>query len=194
MQGMGFCTLTPGEVSELIELINESNNRIDFSITEKIEKRGEETLFDDSLVDIKDGFINEAQIEFTILSSLKPFSDFLTDDYILCRQVPISPFKPMDMDRADICLYSMNSPIKDGTIPNILIELKRGKANYHAYEQVNRYLRWLEQITDKEDFNSIQAFVIADSFTKIKKEKVDMSYNEKIKLFSIEKMDFEKMV
>ena len=194
MQGMGFCTLTPGEVSELIELINESNNRIDFSITGKIEKRGEETLFDDSLVDIKDGFINEAQIEFTILSSLKPFSDFLTDDYILCRQVPISPFKPMDMDRADICLYSMNSPIKDGTIPNILIELKRGKANYHAYEQVNRYLRWLEQITDKEDFNSIQAFVIADSFTKIKKEKVDMSYNEKIKLFSIEKMDFEKMV
>ena len=100
----------------------------------------------------------------------------------------------MDMDRADICLYSMNLPIKDGTIPNILIELKRGKANYHAYEQVNRYLRWLEQITDKEDFNSIQAFVIADSFTKIKKEKVDMSYNEKIKLFSIEKMDFEKMV
>ena len=194
MQGMGFCTLTPGEVSELIELINESNNRIDFSVTEKIEKRGEETLFDDSLVDIKDGFINEAQIEFTILSSLKPFSGFLTDDYILCRQVPISPFKPMNMDRADICLYSMNSPIKGGTIPNILIELKRGKANYHAYEQVNRYLRWLEQITDKEDFNSIQAFVIADSFTIIKKEKVDMSYSDKIKLFSIEKMDFEKMV
>lgn len=36
----------------------------------------------------------------------------------------------MDMDRADICLYSMENPIKDGTIPNVVIELKRGCANF----------------------------------------------------------------
>ena len=193
MQDMGFCTLTPGEVRELNKMICDSQNRIDFSVTVEIEKNGEETLFDDKMVDIKQNFINEAQLEFTILSSLSPFSSFLKDDYILCRQVPISPFKPMDMDRADICLYSINNSINFGTIPNVVIELKRGKANFHAYEQVNRYLRWLEQISSKEDFEKIEAYIIADSFTSIKKEKVNLKYSDKIKLFSIDKMDFEEL-
>lgn len=193
MQGMGFCTLTPGEVSALLQKISDSDKTIDFSITDEIEKQGEETLFDESMVDIKDCFINEAQLEFTILSSLKPFASFLSDDYILCRQVPISPFKPMDIDRADICLYSIGNPIKDGTIPNVVIELKRGKANYRAYEQVNRYLKWIEQICTPEEFSNIQAYIIADSFTKNIKEKVERKYNEKIKLFSIKKMDFEEL-
>lgn len=193
MQGMGFCTLTPGEVDELNKMIHDTQNRIDFSNSVDIEKNGEETIFDDTLVDIKQDFINEAQLEFTILASLKPFSSFLSDDYILCRQVPISPFKPMDMDRADICLYSMNNPINSGTIPNVVIELKRGKANFHAYEQVNRYLKWLKQISDREDFDRIEAYIIADSFTTIKRDKVSLDYCDKIKLFSIEKMDFEEL-
>ena len=194
MQGMGFCTLTPGEVSALITKIKNSDKAIDFSRTDNFEKHGKETVFDESFVDIKDKFINEAQMEFTLLSSLKPFSSFLTDDYILCRQVPISPFKPMNMDRADICLYSMSQSIKDGTIPNIVIELKREKANFRAYEQVNRYLKWIEQICTKEEFAVVQAYIIANSFSKIYKEKVDITYKEKIKLFSISKMDFENLV
>lgn len=194
MQGMGFCTLTPGEVSEIINLIQDSNLCIDYSECENIEKNGEETIFDESLVDIKDAFINEAQLGFTILASLSPFAEFLSDDYILCRQVPISPFKPMDMDRADICLYSLNEPIKDGTIPNIIIELKRNRANYHAYEQATRYLRWIEKITSSEDFEKVQAFVIDDSFTKIKRASVDTTYEDKIKLFSLSKFDFEDLI
>ena len=194
MQGMGFCTLTPGEVSALIGLIKKTDKQIDFTECEDIQKHGHEQLFDPDLVDIKDDFINEAQLEFTILASLKPFIDFLSGDYILCRQVPISPFKPMDMDRADICLYSLSDPIKDGTVPNIVIELKNGKANFYAYEQATRYLRWLEKITTPEEFRKIQAFVIADSFTKIKRAKVDTTYEDKIKILSLSTFEFEELV
>ena len=75
-----------------------------------------------------------------------------------------------------------------------MIELKRGKANYRAYEQVNRYLKWIEQICTPEEFSNIQAYIVADSFTKNIKDKVEIEYNEKIKLFSIKKMDFEDLV
>lgn len=194
MQGMGFCTLTPGEVLALKELIEKTENKIDFSECVDIQKQGDEQLFDADLVDIKDDFINEAQLEFTILSSLKPFIDFLSGDYILCRQVPISPFKPMDMDRADICLYSLSEPIKDGTVPNIVIELKKDKANYKAYMQATRYLKWLEKITTAEEFEKIQAFVIADSFAKIKRNKVDTTYEDKIKVLSLSTFEFEELV
>lgn len=194
MQGMGFCTLTPGEVSALLALIKKSNSCIAYSVCENIEKSGNAMLFDEDLINIKDAFINEAQMEFTILASLKPFYDFLSGDYILCRQVPISPFKPMDMDRADICLYSLSNPIKDGTIPNIVIELKKGCANFRAYEQAVRYLKWIDRITTDEEFDKVQAFVIANSFTKIKREKVDTSYENKIKILSLDKFDFEHLV
>ncbi len=194
MQGMGFCTLTPGEASALIKLIEKSDKKIDYTECENIQKYGNEQLFDPDLIDIKDTFINEAQLEFTILSSLSPFVDFLSGEYILCRQVPISPFKPMDMDRADICLYSLSDPVKDGTVPNIVIELKKGRANFNAYEQATRYLKWLEKITTPEEFDKIQAFVIADSFSKIKRAKVDTTYEDKIQIFSLSTFEFEKLV
>ena len=194
MRGMGFCTLTPGEVTVLKDLIKKHGEQIDFSKCEDINKQGDEKLFDKSLVGIKDNFINEAQLEFTILASLDPIIDFISGDYILCRQVPISPLKPMDMDKADICLYSMTDPIKDGTIPNIVIELKKGRGNYVAYEQITRYLSWLEEITTEEEFDKISAFIIADSFAKIKRSKVDTTYESKIKIFSLSKFEFEKLV
>lgn len=194
MQGMGFCTLTPGEVEELSALLSATNNRIDFTECANIDKSGEERIFDDSLVDIRSDFINEAQMEFTILSSLTPLHELFDGNYILCRQVPISPFKPMNMDRADICLYSFDSPIKGGTIPNIVFELKNGKANYHAYNQTVRYLNWLKMITREEEFAQIKAFVIANSFSPIKRSKVDTRFEEKIKIFSIDTFSFIELV
>lgn len=195
MQGMGFCTLTPGEVSTILKLIDKSKNRIDFNqYLSEINKQGEEQLFESNLVDINDNFINEAQLEFTLLASLKPLCDFLSGNYILCRQVPISPFKPMDMDRADICLYNVTDLIKDGTVPNVIIELKRGRANFHAYDQVTRYLRWLERITTQDEFDKIQVFLIANSFVPIKRNKVDTTYEEKIKILSIDTFNFENLV
>lgn len=194
MQGMSFCTLTPGETNILLGLVNNSTNRIDYLKSNGDVSRGEGVLFYDDLVDYDDGFINEAQIEFSIISSLKPYKSFLPNDYVLCRQVPISPFKPMNMDRADICLYDKNDLIKNGMIPNVVIELKRNKANYYAYLQVVRYLKWLERITSEQEFEKITAYVIAEDFCRIKKSNVDLIYENKIKLYSLNKHKFVKLV
>lgn len=193
MQEMSFCTLTPGEVAELINLLSKSDKSIDFSECDDINKSGEERLFDNTLVDIRSEFINEAQMEFSILSSLTPLHELFENNYILCRQVPISPFKPMDMDRADICLYSLDSPIREGTIPNIVIELKKGKTNYHAYNQTVRYLNWLKMITTDEEFSKVKAFIIANSFYPIKRSKVNTCFEEKIKIFSIDSFSFVEL-
>lgn len=193
MQGMGFCTLTPGEVLTLNSLIETSKKRINFNEEFEVDKDGEEVVFSEDLVSLKDDLINEAQLEFTILSSLKPFKGFLTDDYLLCRQVPISPFKPIDMDRADICLYSMTNPIKNGTIPNVIIELKREKANMKAYEQVTRYLRWIEMITTDEEFSHITAYIIAPSFVRIKRSAADLTFEHKIFMYNVSTEKFETL-
>ena len=194
MQGMGFCTLTPGEVKTLKELISKSTKRIEFEGLGEIDKQGEETVFNDDLVSLDEDLVNEAQLEFTILASLKPFANFLTDDYVLCRQVPISPFKPSEMDRADICLYSMNSPIKNGTIPNVVIELKKERATKPAYDQVTRYLKWLEAITDDEDFDKVSVYIIAPQIGRIRRNNVETKYEDKIKMYSIEKKDFVELI
>lgn len=195
MQGLGFCTLTPGEVKELKSLLLKSENKIDYDNCEEVSKNGTETLFREGLYNITDDLVNEAQLEFTILSSLKPFSDFLSDDYILCRQVPICPFKPMNMDRADICLYSLKNPIKNGTIPNVIIELKKDKsgATAKAYNQVVRYLDWIKSITTSEEFNQVTAFLISPEVGKIKRNKVNSSYEKQIKIFCINSNSFIKL-
>lgn len=194
MQGMGFCTLTPGEVKTLKDLISNSENRIDFEGFGMIDKQGQETVFDDNLVSLDEEQVNEAQLEFTILASLKPFAEFLNDNYVLCRQVPISPFKPSEMDRADICLYSMNNPIKNGTIPNVVIELKKERATKSAYEQVSRYLKWLEAITESEEFENVSVYIIAPQIGRISRNNVDLRYENKIKMFSIENNNFVELI
>ena len=191
---MGVCTLTPGEVKTLNELISQSDKKIEFEGLGEIDKKGEETVFNDGLISLDEDLVNEAQLEFTILASLEPFADFLTDDYVLCRQVPISPFKPSEMDRADICLYSMNSPIKNGTVPNVVIELKKERATKPAYEQVTRYLKWLEAITDKEDFEKVSVYIIAPQIGRIRKSAVDLKYQNKIRMYSIENEDFVELI
>ena len=194
MQGMGFCTLTPGEVKTLNELIANTTSKIDFEGFGEIDKTGNETVFNSGLVSLDEDLVNEAQLEFTILSSLEPFSAFLNEDYVLCRQVPISPFKPSEMDRADICLYSINKPIKNGTIPNVLIELKKDKATKAAYNQVSRYLRWLEAITTKEEFENVSVYIIAPKIGRIHRKSVDLKYEHKIEMFSIESRMFTKLI
>ena len=194
MQGMGFCTLTPGEVSTLQNLISQSNKRIEFEGEGEINKTGEGTLFDSELVSINDDLVNEAQLEFTILSSIEPFADFLQDEYVLCRQVPISPFKPSEMDRADICLYSLTNPIKNGTIPNVIIELKKDVGNKAAYEQVERYLKWVKNITTPEEYARVKAYIIAPRITRIRTASVSAEYRDKILMYSISTNSFVSLV
>ena len=186
IQGMGFCTLTPGESSIAIRLLSESAKKFDMSSDETMIIGQNQQIFSADYLPDDKKYQNEAHLEFSLLADIEPFKHlFPKDDYILCRQVPISPFKPANMDRADVCLYGLANRLGEGTIPNIIIELKRDRANFNAYNQVVRYLKWLEKITDIDSFKKIQAYIIAPSFY-INKNKINTVYLEKIKLYSIE--------
>ncbi|OQC43839.1 MAG: hypothetical protein BWX59_02255 [Bacteroidetes bacterium ADurb.Bin028] len=185
IQGMGFCTLTPGETEIALDLLNRSEKKFNIKNDENIGIGEKKTLFSSDLIQLSQ-FINEANLEFNILTNLKFISELIPDaNYVLCRQVPISPFKPFNIDRADICLYNKDDLIKNGTIPNIIIELKKDKANFHAYNQISNYLKWLEKITNEDEFNKITPIIVAKNFN-INKRKIEKKYYSKIKCFSIE--------
>ena len=98
------------------------------------------------------------------------------------------------MDRADICLYSLTNPIKNGTIPNVIIELKKDVGNKAAYEQVERYLKWVKNITTSEEYARVRAYIIAPRFTHIRTASVSAEYRDKILMYSISTKSFVSLV
>ena len=169
---MGFCILTPGETHIAIELLMNSSNKKIINCNEHIELNDDIVLYNNTfgVQSLKeDNILSESHLEFSLLSNSKLLSKLikLPNNYTLSRQVPISPFKPNQMDRADICIYDIKEPIRDGTLPNIIIELKKDKANYKAIEQVTRYLRWLEMIIDDDKiFKNIKAYIVSAGITR----------------------------
>jgi len=185
IQGMSFCTLTPGETNSALQLCKESKYSYEDDNAEENSIGTRKVIFKPELLEW-DGFINEAHLEFSLLANIEPLKHLLADDsFIMCRQVPISPFKPFQIDRADICLYSASRSIHNGTIPNVIMELKKDRANFHAYNQVSRYLMWLEKICSPADFETILPLIIAPSFY-INPEKIDGTYTNKIVMYSLD--------
>jgi hypothetical protein len=184
IQGMSFCTLTPGETQISVDLEKKSDKYFDVACNEEMIVGVNQQLFESRFID-ENSYQNEAHLEFSLLADLDHIKHLLpSDSYILCRQVPISPFKPYHMDRADICLYSLSNHIENGTIPNVIIELKNKKANFHAYEQMVRYLDWLSRITEQEDFQKIVPIIVAPEFN-IRRNKIDLKYKDKIIMYSL---------
>lgn len=62
-----------------------------------------------------------------------------------------------------------------------------------AYEQVTRYLRWIESITTSEEFDDVQVFIIALQIGKIRKAQVNLNYESRIRMYSIEKSQFVEL-
>jgi RecB family endonuclease NucS len=180
---MSFCSLTPGEVEILIKLLEEKGEKeiLPEIITNK-ELANKPMPFEPhmGIQDIRQAFrkglfINEAHLEYSIIAKPNLLPDKLRpkSNDVICRQVPISPFKPYNMDRADICYFSSEDQ-NNSMIPNTVIELKRGRASNKAINQVIRYLDWLYLICEQEKANNIKAYVVAPSFTsntKINKHK-----------------------
>lgn len=199
ISGMGFCTLTPGETDIALRLLKESNeNILDSNYKEKDKKYliGEPIKFDgncgfDKLSKAyKDKLlINEAHIEASILANpnLLPSEVQPNENDVLCRQVPISPFKPENMDRADICIYEKDS-ILNGTIPNHIIELKKNKANKKVIEQVQRYLKWIQLVLrdNPKLFEKVRVSILAPDYTKNVKEAISKEYESKITLYTFD--------
>jgi len=170
IENMSFCILTPYETEVALRLI--SNEFVREKSVESIEtiSLSEEPIpfsVTDGFIDIKNAFQNqlfknEAHFEFTLLANptLLPI-DVDIDRETICRQIPISPFKPSQMDRADICIYSSDFST---SIPHTIFELKKSKANNRAIEQIVRYLRWLHIIFPARA-EEIKAYLLAPSTT-----------------------------
>lgn len=202
IQNRALCTLTSKETEILKKLLKESNERLNLDnfFNPTIKKDENKKIFNISLLNDIPPLINEAHLEFYLLANKnklnlilqKCLKDSFDNNYYKCRQIPLCPFRPMQFDLADICLYYKNNPVKEGSLPNVIIELKKDKANFKAYNQVVKYLRWIKQIAP-EDFENVHAIIIASDFTKnlnlsrIIDEGISEEYINKIILYSFEK-------
>lgn len=165
--GMGFCTITPGETATLLRLLETNpEDRIDPVNDESTTLRGAPMPFqpDYGIRDPVEAH-PESHLEASIIANPELLPEHLQPgEETICRQVPISPFKPADMDQADVCYFSSND-LRDGTIPNTILELKLDKAGENAAQQITRYLRWLhERLGD--DATNIDVHVYAAGFTR----------------------------
>ena len=164
--GMGFCTLTPAETDVLLRLLEEDpEDEIDPDSDEPVQLTGEPVPFSPDLgVESAEEAHPEAHLEASLIANPKLLPDQMRPNgATICRQVSISPFKPANMDQADIC-YFTDEKIQDGTIPNTIIELKIRKAGKGAALQVKRYLQWLyDRLGDEA--GTIDIFVYAPGYT-----------------------------
>lgn len=186
--GMGFCTLTPGETKILLRLLqNEPDGEIEPVTEETTHLYDEPVPFSPEFgVNSPEEAHPEAHLEASVIANPNLLPSHLhPEGATICRQVPISPFKPADMDQADVCYFS-DDLIRDGTIPNTIIELKIRKAGKGAALQVKRYLRWLHDRLGDEA-NEIDVHIYAPGFTRTFDGYISDRYRGQI-----EKIDFEE--
>lgn len=164
--GMGFCTLTPGETSVIMrQLRNNSAGAVEAVSPESVYLQGEPVPFSPAMgVATVEEAHPESHLEASIIANPGLLPEHLhPNGAVMCRQVPISPLKPKGMDKADVC-YFTDDLIRDGTIPNVILELKIRTAGKAAAKQVTRYMKWLHDRLGTEAYQ-IRIFVYAPSFT-----------------------------
>ena len=191
IQGMGFCILTPVETQIAINLL-QSNPRgsIEPVSGETINLVSELTPFTplaSGITNLRTAcseniFVNEAHLEATIVANpgLLPENMRPKSGEIICRQIPISPFKPANMDRADICYFSED--FYSGALPTTIIELKNRTADQNAVSQITRYLDWIYRISSQEIAGKVKAFVLAPNF---RRNVTIPDFRDQIELISI---------
>ena len=100
---------------------------------------------------------------------------------VICRQVPISPFKPSQTDQADICFYHEELR-EEGTIPDLVIELKNIKADKYDILQVVRYATWLDKLKEKFSVNTtgVEFYLLARGFTRNIRDHIPPKFRDRI--------------
>lgn len=198
IQSRGMCTLTPKETEILLDLVEKSNVQLSFDKVVDVSISDDKVLFDKELI-LSEEIVNEAHLEFKLLADKESLDEIVSScfpninpkEFVRCRQVPLCPFRPIQFDLADICLYDEEDSINDKTLPNIVIELKKDKnVSYSAYNQTTKYLRWLKQISD-DDFDKVKAIIVAPDFSKnlsmdtLIKHDINLEFKDKIVLYSL---------
>jgi len=172
--GAGFCTLTPGETQHLLDLLEEEPagdiKPVSKEDTEEVDfrKEREMTPFEPEYgISRASDATSELHLEGSLAANpqLAP-PEMRPNGDVICRQVPLTPPKPElgKSDREDLCYYDIANPIRNGTVPNTIIELKTGTANYETAKQIVGYLdNMCAMFGDK--VSDIKAFVYAERFT-----------------------------
>jgi hypothetical protein len=171
ISGMSFCTMTPLEVKLTLRLLKESpQTKFDTNSSESINLTGNPVSFSPNLgISRLADAESEAHLEASLLANpnLLP-KEIRPGKVSLCRQVPVSPFKPADMDRADVCYYSERG-LRDGSLPDTVIELKIGRAGKNEANQVLRYVKWLDKTLGDES-SAVRFVLLADRIDRRKWE------------------------
>ncbi|EMA15426.1 hypothetical protein [Haloarcula marismortui] len=168
MEGMGFCTLTARETEMLLDIYRDEDavDTIETDSEEDIQLEGEPLPYEteygpDSVTEVQD----ESHLEASILAdpSLLPTQLQPDEDALLCRQVPVCPYKPpQHMDKADVCYFTEDG-INDGTFPNTIIELKYASggdkpAGKSDSLQMKRYAEWIDNRLDEQS-EDVELFI-----------------------------------
>lgn len=170
MQGMTFCILTPAEVEIALDLLQRSGRKRHDECPDDTTLKGEPLPFDlRSLPSEARDCTSEAQLEFAAAANPPLLWQHLPRDLVpsacsVARQVPISPFKSYQMDRADLCFFHQPAVLR-GAIPNLIVELKAKRAGSAEVEQIDRYLLWLRKRLLQEA-DGIQLVLFAPSFAR----------------------------
>ncbi len=130
--------------------------------------------------------INEAHLEAMILANPELLPKDLRPDInsILCRQVPMSPFKPPQwIDKANICIYA-EPYIDNGMLPNKIIELKTRTVGKADLEQVTKYLKWLYMIL-KDRASKIEVYLCGPSCKPNIDQSIPEEYESQIKIINL---------
>lgn len=185
ISGMGFCTITPGETDILLDLLeNEYEGEIEQVSDEPVQLESEPVPFSPEYgVDSPEEAHPESHLEASLISNPDLLPNHLQPgDATICRQVPISPFRTSNIDQADVC-YFTEDLIRDGTIPNTVVELKNEKAGQDASMQVNRYLRWLHDRLG-EEAEDIDVHVYAPGFTRTFNDYIEHDLRGQVKKYN----------
>ena len=144
IRGRGFCPMGPGETARLLEQIERSGREYeprddidvpDVTLDESAIKPFEPVHGIDEVK--RANLTNEDHLEASVIANPSLLPDELTPGThrFVVRQAPISPLKPMQIDRVDLCYYDPN--FEDGLYPEQILELKYTKPD--DPEQIRRY-------------------------------------------------------
>lgn len=134
------------DVMELINNLNEENNRI------------HEMLVEDMLLQYMNNEENEEFGEW----------DFITHQYVA------SPFKPVAyIDKMDIFGYRYIKGFKGAISKYLICEVKKERADVSHLEQLMKYVDWVAKEHAYGDYSMIKAYLVASSFSFNKTELED---------------------
>jgi len=182
IQRMSFCTLTPGEIDTLIDLFNKNSEDYFKQPVEKIDLKEEPILINPSLgISRLSGATSKLHLEASVISNPDLFPlELRPDNATICRKTPITPHKPMQLDRSDIC-YFTDEYIKDGTIPNKVIDLDWKTPDENKILKTVRYVKWLQRVIPNE-CKKIMFYLFAPSFKHNMRRLIPQEFSDRIKL------------